>query len=499
MNRDLKAFAAVTLLTSIGLMATGVAPPTPATRPLTPLTPITSEPLREIWEAPLVADANGQERQEGLVGMIVSQDFNTGVLASLNARVELIEDSTPLAPSEVRMLVVRVPDEEIDAFVAATAAAPGVVTVSKAFMQYLDTYDPHWDGQYYAGLLNIDLGGFWDLLGMGVPAVRVAVIDGGVTEVPDLAGKIEPGRNFTLFGALDDTSDDNGHGTQVASIIAATANNGIQIAGIAPGVHIVPIKACLPAGPCPGLIVANALQYVRDEVVLGRDIQVVNMSFGSRTSDDTENYWLGELHKMGVFLVAAAGNSGAEGEGLEFPGRSGYVTGVGGIYPNQTRDPDSNYGDDLDVVASMRTYAINHHDNPVYSEGTSFSAPVISGLLALEVSGSFVEHFEGNVRAHMTDSVFVPHQPWWDDQTGNGVPNYVLYNMWDMACSPFDFNGDREVDVYDLQLIAFHYGGFLGDSGRYERRFDLQPRAGDRDIDIADWQKESGRAFWHCP
>jgi hypothetical protein len=91
---------AIAILTLIALTGAGAAPPTPPAtiRPAAPLTPITRDPLREIWDAPLVTDANGHERQEGLVSFIVSQDFNSGVLANMNARVELIRDRAAPAP-----------------------------------------------------------------------------------------------------------------------------------------------------------------------------------------------------------------------------------------------------------------------------------------------------------------------------------------------------------------------------------------------------------------
>jgi hypothetical protein len=95
---NFKIFTAAILLALTAFAAAGAAPPTPVSPPISPLTPITSEPLREIWEAPLVTDANGEVRQQGLVGLIVTADFNTGALRKLNARVELIRDRAAPAP-----------------------------------------------------------------------------------------------------------------------------------------------------------------------------------------------------------------------------------------------------------------------------------------------------------------------------------------------------------------------------------------------------------------
>src|SRR3954451_23890629 len=69
----------------------------------------------------------------------------------------------------------------------------------------------------------------------------VAVVDSGVAaEHPDLARRILPGHDF-----VDNDStpqDGNGHGTHVAGIIAADADNGIGIRGVAPGASILPVR-----------------------------------------------------------------------------------------------------------------------------------------------------------------------------------------------------------------------------------------------------------------
>ena len=73
--------------------------------------------------------------------------------------------------------------------------------------------------------------------------IRVAIIDTGVdTEHPDLAGRTQVTRNYIDDDAVEFRNDR--HGTQVAGLIAAAANNGIGIVGVAPDVKLMAYKAC---------------------------------------------------------------------------------------------------------------------------------------------------------------------------------------------------------------------------------------------------------------
>jgi subtilisin family serine protease len=149
----------------------------------------------------------------------------------------------------------------------------------------------------------------WDVV-RGSPSVIVAVIDTGVDpNHPDLAGTLLPGVTFVSSpdpscpaGA---TNDDNGHGTHVAGLIAANANNGIGIAGAAFGVRVVPVKAL----DCTG---AGLLSDVAQGVVWATDhgARIINISLGADTDlsvlHDAIRYAIGH----NVLVVAAAGNCG---------------------------------------------------------------------------------------------------------------------------------------------------------------------------------------------
>jgi subtilisin family serine protease len=151
---------------------------------------------------------------------------------------------------------------------------------------------------------------FWDAP-TPLPAVRVAVIDSGIDgDHPDLAGKIADARTFVGGSAR---VDEEGHGTFVAGLIAASVNNSIGIAGGAASAELLIAK----------VVDDNDLIDVEAEVkairwAVQRDARVINMSLGGfrdpRDPDrdafsPLEAQAVGWAHGQGVVVVAAVGNN----------------------------------------------------------------------------------------------------------------------------------------------------------------------------------------------
>jgi subtilisin family serine protease len=168
--------------------------------------------------------------------------------------------------------------------------------------------------------------------------VRVGVIDSGVDiNHPDIAPNLDLASSCSFVRSDDPAilaglsspleagngncsnkaavQDRSGHGTHVASTIAAPIN-GIGIAGVAPDATIVALKACTSSTYCYGYAVADALRYAGDH-----DIDVVNMSLFADPylfycgNDAGQRAMLRELQSAaryaqqhGVLLVASAGN-----------------------------------------------------------------------------------------------------------------------------------------------------------------------------------------------
>lgn len=104
--------------------------------------------------------------------------------------------------------------------------------------------------------------------------ITVAVVDTGVDfGHEDLAGRVLPGRNFVTPGKTP--QDDHGHGTHVAGIAAAAANNGKGVIGVAPEARVLPVKVFLEDGSTVGSAIYDGIRWAADN-----GAQVINISLG---------------------------------------------------------------------------------------------------------------------------------------------------------------------------------------------------------------------------
>lgn len=207
--------------------------------------------------------------------------------------------------------------------------------------------------------------------------VTIAILDTGVNAShEDFAGRMVPGYNF-----VDNTSNTNdlqGHGTHVAGIAAAVANNSKGIAGIAGGSKIMPVKVLGDNGSGSYSAIIAGIKYATDH---GAD--VINMSLGgpgtSTAMQDAVNYAL----QRGVHVVAASGNSNSA---VVMPGNLQGVITVGAIESTGTRASYSNYGPQLDVMAPgsqiLSTY-IGGSTKYSTMSGTSMATPFVTGVIGL--------------------------------------------------------------------------------------------------------------------
>ncbi len=194
------------------------------------------------------------------------------------------------------------------------------------------------------------------------------------------------------YGNPDVEGPDPGHGTAVASVIAAERDNGVGIEGVASGVRIMAVRA-VPNGDERDKDVANAIRYAVDN-----GAQVINMSFGKAYSPYKEvvDAAVRYADERGVLLVHAAGNDGADlAEEPNFPNPRFANGGQASLWievgASSWQGPDSlaatftNYGAaQVDIFApGVAIRAASPDDEYRPSDGTSIAAPVVSGLAAL--------------------------------------------------------------------------------------------------------------------
>ena len=243
----------------------------------------------------------------------------------------------------------------------------------------------------------------------GDPHVVVGVIDTGVATVPDLEGKIDSlwSVEGTTIKQVFESNDDVGHGTGVASIIAANDNDAVGLAGFGGDAHVIGVHAGINnTFNDPSIAVA-----LTKLVSLGA--RIVNMSFGGKIPSDP--VLVDAIHSaaaQGVLLVAAAGNFNTDvfwpAADLQPAGGSrSYGIAVGATDLNGRRAGFSNWGDHLSLMApgtyagtsagvvvalpaasqfpdlGFPTWDGENDTHYGYLPGTSFAAPEVAGVAAL--------------------------------------------------------------------------------------------------------------------
>lgn len=338
----------------------------------------------------------------GITGLEKLMDTSTGVwyIASVTGDVQQVM-------ANVRALDNVVLAEYDYMYAAADTTLIDSDTVAEAVQGNASCQD-----QWYLRSGNLQKS--WDLLRTrgiaagGDSSVVVAVIDTGVDythedlkdniwvntkEIPgngiddDGNGYIDDVYGVDLETGRDSGMDDNGHGTHVAGIIAAS-NNHIGVVGLAYNVKLMPIKAGMASGFFNQSQIAKGILYAYNN---GAD--VINMSFGGSASTIAVQDALETAYTRCV-LVAAAGNDGAPNEGLlarpTYPAALSYVMGVMSVDMRGVESGFTNY----DVAAyNSVEYEVYAPGSQILStipgnryatwSGTSMAAPYVSAMAAL--------------------------------------------------------------------------------------------------------------------
>ena len=338
----------------------------------------------------------------GITGLEKLMDTSTGVwyIASVTGDVQQVM-------ANVRALDNVVLAEYDYMYAAADTTLIDSDTVAEAVQGNASCQD-----QWYLRSGNLQKS--WDLLRTrgiaagGDSSVVVAVIDTGVDythedlkdniwvntkEIPgngiddDGNGYIDDVYGVDLETGRDSGMDDNGHGTHVAGIIAAS-NNHIGVVGLAYNVKLMPIKAGMASGFFNQSQIAKGILYAYNN---GAD--VINMSFGGSASTIAVQDALETAYTRCV-LVAAAGNDGAPNEGLlarpAYPAALSYVMGVMSVDMWGVESGFTNY--DVKKYNSVE-YEVYAPGSQILStipgnryatwSGTSMAAPYVSAMAAL--------------------------------------------------------------------------------------------------------------------
>jgi subtilisin family serine protease len=232
---------------------------------------------------------------------------------------------------------------------------------------------------YFAQQWGLQLAAFPTAWGRthGTGSVKVAVVDTGVNEVPDLAGLVLPGIDLVNGGTTQ--VDDNGHGTAVAGVIAAHADNSVGGAGVCWKCSILPIKVMGANGNGDLATVAAGIVKAAD---LGA--RVIDVSLGGPAGVPALRQAVAYAASKGATVVAAAGNSGL---GTPFyPANYPSVLSVAGTTQSDRLFGWSEHGKWIRVAAPGCNVAPTIHGGYGMFCGTSSATPLVAGLAAYLLS-----------------------------------------------------------------------------------------------------------------
>jgi thermitase len=272
---------------------------------------------------------------------------------------------------------------------------------------------------------DIDAPEGWDAGGLGsFPAtggVKVGIVDTGIdANHQDLSGKlVDCGRASTLFGTVSNgnCADDNDHGTHVSGTIAAKANNGVGVAGVAFNSPLSMCKALNAVGSGSTAGVANCITWLAQ-----RGSKIISMSLGGGASSTLQTA-VRNASNAGVLIIAAAGNDGDAT--LNYPAAYAEVVSVAATDNRDQRASFSNANSDVEIAApGVNILSTKRGGGYVSFSGTSMATPHVAGVAAL-IWGKNPGFTAAQVRSKLDTSVDDKGAPGRDSSFGFGRVNLL--------------------------------------------------------------------------
>jgi len=334
-------------------------------------------------EVSVPLDSLAPAREPGLVLAMVVGGNAADVASSYNLQVvrEISLDSTgetlavfATADSVSQVIALLALDARVAGaqpeFIYRTAATPGIAALTPV-VRHSDPFAWLNYGPEKTGVIGLH----GEIRGSGQ---LVALIDTGVdVEHPELKDRIREYMDVSGRGWSADA-----HGTAVAGIIAANADNGLGSYGVAPESEILALKACQPKdGGLRARCWTSTLVKALD-VAMVKDAGVINMSLAGPPDDLLARY-VGLAIGQSRVVVAAAGNGGPNAK----PGFPAALPGVLAVTAVDAEDglyAMANIGDYIDLAApgvDIVTPAPDGGYPPL--SGTSMAAAHVSGIAAL--------------------------------------------------------------------------------------------------------------------
>ena len=233
--------------------------------------------------------------------------------------------------------------------------------------------DPSYSYQWHLPKIQADRA--W-AVSTGSSSVIVAVLDTGINlTLSEFTGRLLPGHDYANND--NDPTDDYGHGTVVAGVLAANTNNGVLGAGVNWQCRILPEKVLDSTNSGYYSWWAQAIYDATDA-----GAKVINLSAGGSTASSTLQAAIDYAITKGAIFVTITHNDGTNT--IRFPGSLPECITVGGTERDDTHSSFSNYGPAIDLVAPADDiYGVGKSGGLEEWEGTSFAAPQVSAVAAI--------------------------------------------------------------------------------------------------------------------
>ena len=306
----------------------------------------------------------------GAVAAVLAALALVAAPAASAAEEQVVVDVLKVVDGEYVVETTTVPRQDAADAVDELVEAPDVVAAGpQVVYQPQGSPDPFWDAdgpQVASRVTDV-----WPRT-RGAGQV-VAVLDTGVDSGhPDLAGALVRGTD-TVGGAVDLS-----HGTGVAGVVAARADNGIGSAGMAPEARIMPVRVC-DTGGCPSASIARGILWAADH---GAD--VINMSLAGPGYSDVTAVAVRYALDKGISVVASSGNDGEVGNPVMYPAANSGVIAVSATTPVGAAAAWAVHGWQADIATVGESVLMpSPGGGYVNGSGTSFSGPAVAGAVAL--------------------------------------------------------------------------------------------------------------------
>jgi thermitase len=293
--------------------------------------------------------------------------------------------------------------------------------------------DPLYSEQW--SLPKVNAADAW-LVTTGRPEIVVAVIDTGFDlSHPDRPIHLIAGPTFTSMAVQDHCGpegvsgpqDDYGHGTHVGGIIAAAANNGIGVVGLAPDLSVLVIKA----GDCQGQLADSDVEQAI-AVAESAGARVINLSFGGTDYSTSLEQSIQDAWNKGIVVVAAAGNQASSTP--YYPAAFANVVAVAATDSNDNLASFSSFGPDI-AIAGPGVSVLNLVPPSVPVDG--FSTSLYASLSGTSMATPHVAAVAGlilSVTCGVTAAQVVSDLEQGAAPLGVGIPNWSFgYGRLDAA------------------------------------------------------------------